>query len=67
MWTPVNEEHPKLKQVKMAHPNIHKDHPKHTLLFAEKSDFGYWLWVPISPNYYGPCPRQGIEARVEKV
>ena len=67
IWPPVNGEHPKLGDARDAHPEIQKGHPKLILLWAAKSDFGYWVWMPKNKNYYGSTPRKGIAARVEKV
>ena len=44
-----------------------KERQELLFLFAIKSDFGYWLWMPKSKNYYGSTPKNGIAARVEKV
>ena len=62
-----NGEHPKLEEIRDAYQELPKGHPKLTLLWAAKSDFGYWLWLPRSKNYYGSTPKKGMSARVEKV
>ena len=67
VWPTVNGEHPKLKDAREAYPDMPKGHPKLILLWADKSVFGYWVWLPKNKNYYGSTPRNGIAARVEKV
>ena len=67
IWPPVNGQHPKLKDAKEAYPDIPKGHPKLLMLWADKSEFGKWVWLPKNKNYYGSTPRNGIAARVEKV
>ena len=43
-WPPLaNGEHPKLEEIRDAYPEIPKGHVKLLLLWAIKSDFGYWL------------------------
>ena len=67
-WTPlVCGSHPKLEEIREAYSDIPIGHPELLFLFARKSDFGYWLWMPTSKNYYGATPKKGIAARVEKV
>ena len=67
IWPPVNGQHPKLKDAKEAYPDIPKGHPKLLMLWADKSEFGKWVWLPKNKNYYGSTPRNGIAVRVEKV
>ena len=53
-WTPLEcGQHPKLEEIREAYSNMPMGHPELLFLFAVKSDFGYWLWMPTSKNYYG--------------
>ena len=67
-WTPLPcGDHPRLEDIREAYSDIPSGHPELLFLFAIKSEFGYWLWMPKSKNYYGSTPKKGISARVEKV